>query len=104
MLNQYVVAGMVTLGAIGLSACDVDKTREGNITMPEYEVKKTQEGDVTVPKFDVDAPEVNVIPKEKVIEVPTIEMEKKTVEVPTIDIEPAKEDDAAKAAASSKKD
>lgn len=104
MLNQYVVAGLVTIGTMGLSACDVDKTREGNITMPEYEVKKTQEGDVTVPKFDVNAPEVNVIPKEKVIEVPTIQMEKKTVEVPTIDIEPARENDAAKGASSSKRD
>ena len=102
MFKNYAIAGFVALSAIGLSACDVDKTREGNVTVPKYEVKKTQEGDVTLPKVDVDAPSVNVTPKEKVVEVPTIEMEKKTVTVPSVDIVPADEKDAAKAGVAAK--
>lgn len=102
MLKQSFMIGMVALVSVGLAACDVDKTQEGNVTMPKYEVEKTQEGSVTPPKYEVTPPEVTVTQKERTVEVPTIEMEKKTVEVPSIDIDPAKENDAARASAAAK--
>lgn len=55
---------------IGLSACDVDQTEEGE--MPEVNVEGGN-----LPEYDVDAPEVE------------IGTEERTVEVPTLDIEPA---------------
>lgn len=102
MLKKSFLIGMVALAGAGLSACDVDKTQEGNVTMPKYEVEKTQEGSVTPPKYEVTPPEVTVTQKERTVEVPTIQMEKKTVEVPSIDIDPAKENDAARASAAVK--
>lgn len=92
MLKQCAAMGMVVLLSAGLSACDVEKTREGNISLPEF--KQTKEGDVTLPKVDIDAPEVAVTQKERTVEVPTVKTEKKTVEVPSIDVKPAKENDA----------
>lgn len=56
--------------ALALSACDVKKTQEGNVTLPK--VEKTQEGNVTVPKYDVTAPDVNVGTKEKTVTVPSV--------------------------------
>ena len=64
------------LGAslVGLTACDVKKTEEGNVTLPKYEVEKKQSGDVTLPKYDVKTPDVNVTTEKKVIEVPKVEV------------------------------
>lgn len=94
MLKKSTYAILLALSAVGLSACDVEKTQEGNVKLPEFEVKKTEEGNVTPPKYDVTPPDVTVTEKERTVEVPTIETEKKTVEVPSIDINPAKEKDA----------
>lgn len=102
MLKKSFMIGVVALAGIGLAACDVDKTQEGNVTVPKYEVEKTQEGSVTPPKYDVTAPEVTVTQKERTVEVPTIEMEKKTVEVPSIKIDPAKENESNPGAAKDK--
>jgi hypothetical protein len=66
---------LVAFSVAGLAACDVEKTQEGNITMPKYEVEKTQQGDVTLPKYDVQTPDVKVTTEPKVIEVPKIEIE-----------------------------
>ena len=57
--------------AAALTACDVQKTEEGE--MPEVKV----EGEAKLPKYDVDAPEVTTGTK--------------TVEVPTIEVKPAEE-------------
>jgi hypothetical protein len=74
---------------LGLSACDVKKTQEGNVTVPKYEVEKKASGDVTLPKYDVTTPDVKVGSTEKTITVPKVETEKKTVEVPTVTVTPA---------------
>lgn len=97
MLKKTAIAALLVFSGVGLSACDVDKTQEGKVTVPKYEVEKTQEGSVTPPKYEVTPPDVNVTKQERTLEVPKIETEKKTVEVPKIDIEPAKENDVAKA-------
>ncbi|MEO7641448.1 MAG: hypothetical protein ABIU07_08545, partial [Ramlibacter sp.] len=83
--------GLISIGALGLAACDVKKTQEGNITVPKYEVEKTQSGDVTLPKYDVKTPDVQVSTTEKTITVPTIKTEEKTIEVPKVTVTPAKD-------------
>ncbi len=54
--------------AAALNSCDVKKTEDGE--MPEVKV----EGEAKLPKYDVDAPDVDVKMKKKVIEVPDIEV------------------------------
>lgn len=95
MLKKTTLASLAALAAITLSACDVEKTQEGNVTMPKYEVDKTREGSVTPPKYDVTPPDVKVSEKERTVEVPTVKTEKKTIEVPSVDVIPAKDRDKA---------
>lgn len=85
----YVAAGMFV--AMGLVACDVEKTQEGSLNVPKYEVEKTQEGSAKLPQYDVKTPDVAVTSEEKKVEVPTIEKEERTVKVPDVDVTPAKE-------------
>lgn len=85
----------LAVGVVGLTACDVKKTQEGNVTVPKYEVNKTQEGSVTLPKYDVTAPSVNVTTTDKTITVPTVKTEEKTVELPKLEVTTAKEKEAA---------
>jgi hypothetical protein len=68
---------LAALCGLTLTACDVDKTQEGNVTAPEYQVSKSKEGDVTPPKYEVTPPDVDV------------SKEKRTVEVPDVDVKPA---------------
>lgn len=89
---------LVALGAFGLTACDVKKTQEGNVTVPKFEVNKTQEGSVTLPKYDVTAPSVSVTTTDKTITVPTVRTEQKTIELPKLEVTTAKEKEAAAAA------
>jgi len=72
-----------------LAACDVKKTADGNVTMPEY--KKTQEGDATLPKYDVTTPDVKVTKEEKTVTIPTVKKEEKVIEVPKVSVTPAKD-------------
>lgn len=95
MLKITIASGIVALGALGLSACDVKKTQEGNVTVPKYEVEKKASGDVTLPKYDVTTPDVKVGTTEKTVTVPTVKTEEKTIEVPTVDITTGKEKQAA---------
>ena len=70
-MNKTSIATALALAAaVGLTACDVKKTQEGDVTLPKYE--KTQEGNVTVPKYEVTAPDVKVGTTEKTVTVPTI--------------------------------
>ncbi len=62
----------VLFAAAALTACDVEKTEDGE--MPSVKV----EGEAKLPKYDVDAP--------------SVEVGKKKVEIPTIEVTPASED------------
>ena len=94
--TAFVLAGLAAV-SIALVGCDVQKTQEGNVTVPKYEVSKTKEGDVTLPKYDVDAPKVDVTTEQKTVDVPKggVYTEKETLTVPKVDITPAgqKDDD-----------
>jgi hypothetical protein len=94
MLKTTLTAAFVSAAALGLTACDVQKTQEGNVSVPKYDVKKTQEGSVTPPKFDVTTPDVKVSKEEKSVTVPTVKTEEKTISVPNIDVTTAKEKQA----------
>jgi hypothetical protein len=91
MLRSTLALAIVSFGALGLSACDVKKTQEGNVTVPKYEVEKKQSGDVTLPKYDVKTPDVKVGSAEKSVTVPTVKTEEKKIEVPTVTVTPADE-------------
>ncbi|MBA3592882.1 MAG: hypothetical protein H0W47_03670 [Polaromonas sp.] len=90
MFKTTLAVALVSVGALGLSACDVKKTQEGNITVPKVEVTKTKEGDITLPKYDVKTPDVSVGTTEKTVTVPTVKVEEKKIEVPTVTVTPAK--------------
>ena len=95
--SAFVLAGIVSALSIGLVGCDVQKTQEGNVSVPKYEVSKTKEGDVTLPKYDVDAPKVDVTTEKKTVDVPKVGVytEKETLTVPKVEVTPAgqKDDD-----------
>ena len=90
MLKTTFAIALVSVSALGLSACDVKKTQEGNVTLPKVEVKKTQDGDVTLPKYQVTPPDVTVSTTEKTLTVPVIKKDEKIIEVPKITVTPAK--------------
>jgi hypothetical protein len=91
MFKTTLAVGIVSLGVLGLSGCDVKKTQEGNVSVPKYEVEKKASGDVTLPKYDVTAPDVKVGTKDATVTVPTVKTEEKKIEVPTIDVTTGKE-------------
>lgn len=95
MLKKNALAALLVMSGFGLAACDVDQTREANVTVPQYE--KTREGDVTLPKAEVNTPDVEVREEEKTVEAPRVETEERTVRVPDVDVKPAQENDAAQA-------
>jgi hypothetical protein len=91
MLKKLSVLSLVSLLAAGLVACDVDKTKEGDVSLPKYEVEKTKEGNIDLPKVEVTPPDIDVKKEEKTVEVPTIKTEEKKITVPDVDLTPAKD-------------
>lgn len=55
--------------AFSLTACDVDKTQDGEL--PEVEIK----GETKLPEYDVEGPDVSVEKKKVEMEVPTIDID-----------------------------
>lgn len=96
--TAFAIAALAS--AFALVGCDVQKTQEGNVSVPQYDVSKTKEGDVTLPKYDVDAPKVDVTTTEKKVTVPDVDVTAKdaTVTLPKVDITPAKDRDDDKVA------
>jgi hypothetical protein len=86
MRNQVTLLAGVVAGAFSLAGCEVEKTKDGNVTIPEYEVSQTREGDVTLPAYEVTTPDITV--EEKTVE----------VTVPDIDVKTASEKKAEQAA------
>jgi hypothetical protein len=96
MIKTTLAIGIISVGVLGLTGCDVKKTQEGSVTVPKYDVTKKQDGDVTVPKYDVTTPDVKVGSKEATVTVPTVKTEEKKIDVPTVDVTTAKEKEKAK--------
>lgn len=93
MIKTLLTSALVAAGALGLSACDVKKTQEGNVSVPKYEVEKKASGDVTLPKYDVTGPDVKVGSKEATVKVPDVDVktEQKTITVPDVDVKTGQE-------------
>jgi hypothetical protein len=88
-IGDRIQAAAITTFIIVLTGCDVEQTREGDVTLPAYEVSKTRDGNLTLPEYEVTTPEVTVETKEIEVEVPTVTTEKKTVTVPDVDVKTA---------------
>jgi uncharacterized lipoprotein len=88
--NSALAIVLASLAVLSLSACDVKKTKDGDLTLPKVEINKTQEGNVTLPKYEVTPPDVNVSTTQKTVTVPTLTTEEKTVTVPKVTVTPAK--------------
>ncbi|MEM7689894.1 MAG: hypothetical protein AAF291_12805 [Pseudomonadota bacterium] len=80
----------VFISAIGLAACDVQQTEEGE--MPDVDVS-VEEGNL--PEYDVDAPELKVGTTEMDVEVPEVDVstDTETVDVPVVGVEPGDVDE-----------
>ena len=63
-------APLALVGCFALIACDVDQTKEGE--MPDVDVNASGG---QLPEFDVDVPEVSVGTENKVVEVPTLDVD-----------------------------
>ena len=67
-MRKLMTFALVSTAAMGLAACDVEQTEEGD--MPDVEVEGGN-----LPEYDIDTPDVNVTSEEETIEVPKIEVE-----------------------------
>ncbi|MGH8178311.1 MAG: hypothetical protein ACREV5_18800 [Steroidobacter sp.] len=80
---------LVVLSVAGISACDVDQTREAEA--PDVNVEGGQ-----APAYDVDGPDVDVSREERTVTVPDVDVdvqkEEKTVTTPDVDVQPPPED------------
>ena len=66
---KTIVKVTAVLTCLGLSACDVDKTQEGEA--PEVEINADAG---QLPRYDVDGPEVNVGTENVVVQVPDVDV------------------------------
>ncbi|AOL25000.1 hypothetical protein Ga0102493_11873 [Erythrobacter litoralis] len=72
-MKRIIATTFAATAALGLAACDVEQTEEGD--MPEVEGGN-------MPEYDVEGPDVDVGTEEQ------------TVEVPTVDVDPADDGEA----------
>lgn len=66
-MKRIIAASLALPFAIGLAACDVDQTQEGDL--PEVEVTGGQ-----LPEYDVETADVDVGTEEKTVEVPDVDI------------------------------
>lgn len=66
-MKKLIAVALITPFALGVAACDVDQTKEGN--MPEVEVSGGN-----LPKYDVETADVDVGTKETTVTVPTVDV------------------------------
>jgi len=69
-MRKILIATILPTAALGLAACDVEQTEEGD--MPEVDM---QVDGGEMPEFDVDTADVEVGTEEATIEVPTVDVE-----------------------------
>lgn len=67
-MRKIIVSAATGLAILGLSACDVEQTEDGD--MPDV----TVEGG-NLPEYDVDTPDVDVTTEETTIDVPVVDIE-----------------------------
>ncbi len=67
-MRKILMATLTGAAALGLAACDVEQTEEGE--MPEINVEGGN-----MPEYDVDTPDVEIGTEVRTVEVPTIDIE-----------------------------
>lgn len=67
-MKRLIATSLIAPFALGLAACDVDQTEEGD--MPELQV---EEGNM--PEYDVETADVDVGTEERTVEVPTVDVD-----------------------------
>ena len=67
-MKRIIAATLIAPFALGLAACDVDQTEEGE--MPEVSVEGGN-----MPEFDVETADVDVGTKTTTVEVPTVDVD-----------------------------
>ncbi|MGB5777453.1 hypothetical protein [Allopontixanthobacter sediminis] len=67
-MRKILITTLSSVALLGLAACDVDQTEEGE--MPEVNVEGGN-----MPEYDVDTADVEVGTEERTVEVPTIDVE-----------------------------
>lgn len=66
-MKRLIASSMILPFAMGLAACDVDQTEEGEL--PEVDVKGGN-----MPEYDVETADVDVGTEEKTVEVPDVDI------------------------------
>lgn len=66
-MKRIIASTLAATFALGLAACDVDQTQEGE--MPDVNVEGGQ-----LPEFDVETADVDVGTKETTVEVPDVDV------------------------------
>jgi hypothetical protein len=66
-MKRIIMTSLLAPLAIGLAACDVDQTKEGEL--PEVDVRGGQ-----VPEYDVETADVDVGTKTTTVEVPDVDV------------------------------
>lgn len=66
-MKRIIITSLIAPLAIGLAACDVDQTQEGEL--PDVEVTGGQ-----MPEYDVETADVDVGTEEKTVEVPDVDI------------------------------
>lgn len=66
-MKRIIASTLAATFALGLAACDVDQTQEGE--MPEVNVEGGQ-----LPEYDVETADVDVGTKETTVEVPDVDI------------------------------
>lgn len=97
-MNKAIVKSTVLVAALGavlsLSACNVEKTQEGEL--PEVDVN-AQSGQL--PEYEVETADVDVGTQPATVEVPNVDVDvntrEATIPVPDVDVDMPEENDAA---------
>lgn len=67
-MKKIIAAAALAATTVGLAACDVEQTEEGE--MPEMDVEAGN-----APEYDVDAAEVEATPTTEEVEVPSLDVD-----------------------------
>lgn len=67
---KTVIRVLVGVSCFALAACDVDQTKEGNL--PDIDINASGG---QLPEYDVEGPQVNVGTENKVVQVPTVDVD-----------------------------
>lgn len=67
-MKKFAIFAIASTAALGLSACDVDQTEEGEL--PEVDVEGGE-----LPEFDVETADIEVDTEEVTVDVPTVDVD-----------------------------